>query len=261
VKGSQVRVLSVTLAVRAIVELFRAVKRVGKWYRKNLSLHNPTLLEGSPTDLRLDWSGIYAYGCRAYVLDKEREAGRGRRFFKTNPRAHVGYLAGYRAANICRVWVPELDRVITTRNVAFDEEVFYDTDHQKTDQKLQIPEEEIDYLVITMAETRDAGSTLGSLVSRDPEFDNLPSEQDSALEGSQTEQQKSHARLEGPVPGDEALSQNSGVGAPADGATTSGAGKRNLPRTHGLMTPEKSKSPEPGQLGEGYSAAHDAALY
>jgi hypothetical protein len=231
-----------------------------KWYRKNLSVHNPTLLEGSPTDLRPDWSGIYAYGCRAYVLDKEREAGRRRKFFKTHPRAHVGYLVGYRAANIYRIWVPQLERVITTRNVAFDEEIFYDPDQQKPDQKLQISEEDIDYLVITMVETRDAGSNLGSLVSRDPEFDNLPSEQDSALAEGQTEQQQSHARLEAPVPDDEALSQSSGVEASADGATASGAGKTSPPRTHGLMTPEKSKSPEPGQLGEGYSAAHDAAL-
>jgi len=230
-----------------------------QWFRKDLSIHNPSLLEGTLTDLRPDWSGIYAYGCRAYALEKEREANQKRLFYKTHPRAHIGYLVGYRASNIYRVWVPELQRVITTRNVAFDEDVFYDPDLQKPDQQLRISEEDVDTIVITMGNTRDAGSTLGNLVSRDPEFDE-PTEQDAAPVGDQTEQtQRSNVRLGTPVPDDKALSQNLGVGAPEDRATVSGAGKRSPSRTHGLLTPEKSKSPEPGQPGEGHSAAQDAA--
>jgi hypothetical protein len=45
--------------------------------------------------------------------------------FKTTPRAHIGYLVGYVVSNIYRIWVPELKRVIITRNVVFDETIFY----------------------------------------------------------------------------------------------------------------------------------------
>ncbi|KAF1922254.1 uncharacterized protein M421DRAFT_413425 [Didymella exigua CBS 183.55] len=51
-------------------------------------------------DLRPDWSGIYAYSCRAYPLNRERAAGRNRRGFKVTPRGHIGYLVGYKASNI-----------------------------------------------------------------------------------------------------------------------------------------------------------------
>lgn len=41
------------------------------------------------------------------------------------PRGYIGYLVGYRASNIYRIWVPQLNQVITTRNVTFNEELFY----------------------------------------------------------------------------------------------------------------------------------------
>ncbi|KAG5916379.1 hypothetical protein E4U61_003670 [Claviceps capensis] len=40
--------------------------------------------------------------------------------------AHNGYLVGYAASNFYRIWVPSLGRVVTTRNVTFDENIFYD---------------------------------------------------------------------------------------------------------------------------------------
>jgi len=65
------------------------------------------------------------YGARAYPLIKEREAGKNRRAFKVLPRGHIGYLVGYSASNIYRIWVPRLDQVIVTRNVTFDESTLY----------------------------------------------------------------------------------------------------------------------------------------
>lgn len=73
-----------------------------------------------------DWSGIYVYGCRAYPLQREREANTNRRFYKTHPRGHIGYLVGYQASNIYRIWIPVLEKVISTRNVTFNEHTFYD---------------------------------------------------------------------------------------------------------------------------------------
>jgi len=76
--------------------------------------------------LKPSWSGIHAYGSRAYPLNTEIKAGHGKRHFKVNPRAHIGYLVGYRASNLYRIWVPALEEVITTRDVRFDETTFFD---------------------------------------------------------------------------------------------------------------------------------------
>jgi hypothetical protein len=45
---------------------------------------------------------------------------------KLDPRADVGYLMGYNSTNIYRVWIPHQRRVISTRNVIFDESKFFD---------------------------------------------------------------------------------------------------------------------------------------
>jgi uncharacterized membrane protein YcgQ (UPF0703/DUF1980 family) len=39
--------------------------------------------------------------------------------------AQVGYLVGYNSTNIYRIWVPQLKRVIATRDVTFDEKKVY----------------------------------------------------------------------------------------------------------------------------------------
>lgn len=93
-----------------------------QWFWTNA----PLLIREHMADLSPDWSGIYAYGCRAYPLDKDREANKHRRGFKTSPRGHIGYLVGYKARNLYRIWVPRLEKVILTRNVRFNEHVFYE---------------------------------------------------------------------------------------------------------------------------------------
>jgi hypothetical protein len=65
------------------------------------------------------------YGARVYPIVKDREANRSRRVFKVQSRGHIGYLVGYCASNIYRIWVPVLDKVIVTRNVVFDENILY----------------------------------------------------------------------------------------------------------------------------------------
>ncbi len=76
------------------------------WFRQYFRWYDPELVTRITVDLRPDWNGIYVYGARAYLLMKEREAGQGRRAFKTTPRGHIGYLVGYYASNIYRIWVP-----------------------------------------------------------------------------------------------------------------------------------------------------------
>lgn len=96
-----------------------------QWFQQYFRWYQPETIRHRTADLRPDWSGIYAYGCRSYPLEVDRAAGKNRRGYKVNPRAHIGYLVGYRASNIYLIWVPILDQVIITRNVTFDESKFY----------------------------------------------------------------------------------------------------------------------------------------
>jgi hypothetical protein len=66
-------------------------------------------------------SHLRAYGCKAYALNKNRA-----RLDKLDPRAFVGYLVGYESTNIYRIWIPSKNRVLTTRDVTFDETARYD---------------------------------------------------------------------------------------------------------------------------------------
>jgi hypothetical protein len=45
---------------------------------------------------------------------------------KLDPRAHIGYLVGYDSTNIYRVWIPEKGKVISTRDVIFDESTVFE---------------------------------------------------------------------------------------------------------------------------------------
>jgi hypothetical protein len=44
---------------------------------------------------------------------------------KMEPRAEIGYLVGYKASNIWRVWFPRRGAVRLVRDVVFDETVFF----------------------------------------------------------------------------------------------------------------------------------------
>src|SRR2546423_2508393 len=63
---------------------------------------------------------LRVYGCRAYPLRHKIPRTR-----KLEPRAHIGYLVGYDSTNIFRIWIPSEERVVSTRDVTFQETVFY----------------------------------------------------------------------------------------------------------------------------------------
>jgi len=60
-------------------------------------------------------------GCRAYVLNRGLK-----RAQKLESRALIGHLVGYDSTNIYRIWLPQRDEVIRTRDVVFDTERFYE---------------------------------------------------------------------------------------------------------------------------------------
>src|SRR5437667_4026402 len=44
---------------------------------------------------------------------------------KLNPRAEIGYLVRYDSTNIYRIWIPHTGKVISTRDVIFNETKFF----------------------------------------------------------------------------------------------------------------------------------------
>jgi hypothetical protein len=69
-----------------------------------------------------DLSHLKVFGCRAYPVIPSAKIPKTRKLL---PRAHIGYLVGYESTNIFRIWVPSEMKVIKTRDVTFNEELFY----------------------------------------------------------------------------------------------------------------------------------------
>jgi hypothetical protein len=67
-------------------------------------------------DLRPNLSNLRLYGCKAYVRIQNIP-----RLDKMAPRAEIGYLVGYVASNIWKIWFPHLGTVREVRDVVFDE--------------------------------------------------------------------------------------------------------------------------------------------
>jgi len=72
----------------------------------------------------IDWMPnavhLFRFGCKAYAHNLTRD-----RLDKLEPKAHIGWLVGWESSNIWRVWIPDLNSVISTQDVRFDESVTY----------------------------------------------------------------------------------------------------------------------------------------
>lgn len=68
-------------------------------------------------------ANLRVYGCRAYVRYPDSAIPRTQ---KLAPRAWIGYLVGYVASNIWRIWNPRTRRITDERDVIFDEARLYD---------------------------------------------------------------------------------------------------------------------------------------
>ena len=99
-------------------------------------------------------SHLRAFGCKAYTLIKSRgDLDYLGRLQKLAPRAHIRYLIGYESTSIYRVWIPYKKKVISTRDVIFNEKEFFDgkpirvsqelaSSLDETIEKITIPEKE-----------------------------------------------------------------------------------------------------------------------
>jgi hypothetical protein len=60
------------------------------------------------------------YGCKAYALTAAAQL-KQKRLKRFDPKAWIGYLVGYDSSNVYRIWNPALNKVVSTRDVIFDE--------------------------------------------------------------------------------------------------------------------------------------------
>jgi hypothetical protein len=64
---------------------------------------------------------LKAYGSKAFAMTDDTHRGKSR-LQRLDPKAWIGYLVGYQSTNIYRVWIPTIGKVISTRDVIFDEQ-------------------------------------------------------------------------------------------------------------------------------------------
>ncbi len=70
---------------------------------------------------------LRAFGCKAYVLIKLKGDPQYRQKSRNlDAEAHIGFLVGYESTNIYRIWVPNKKRVVSVRDVIFNEDEVWD---------------------------------------------------------------------------------------------------------------------------------------
>ena len=102
------------------------------------------------TGIRPDLSRLHVIGSRGFVLNKHLPRGD-----KLEDRTFEGFLIGYDASNIFRVWLPNTNRVIRVRDVDFIDELYKDKPSMLPTsphiiEAVHVPEEEheIDTIVV-----------------------------------------------------------------------------------------------------------------
>jgi len=68
---------------------------------------------------------LKTYGCKSFAMSDDTHRGKSC-LQRLDPKAWVGYLVGYRSSNIYRIWIPSMAKVISTRDVVFDEHSVFD---------------------------------------------------------------------------------------------------------------------------------------
>jgi hypothetical protein len=116
-------------AVNASVYLHNRTPRAQNHWATPYTLFHTYVAErdGIEGHVTPETAHLKAYGCVAYAASTSyTKTPRANRLRKLDPRSDVGYLVGYDSTNIYRVWIPHTGRVISTRDVIFDESKFFD---------------------------------------------------------------------------------------------------------------------------------------
>jgi hypothetical protein len=129
---------------------------------------------------------LRAYGCKAYAMTSSAQK-KEQRLQRFNPKAWIGFLIGYSSSNIYRIWVPSLNRIISTRDVIFNENECFNGDIQSLkDDLLHTSTEEFAELVKKTA-LPEVQEDIPEVMEDDAEFI-VPSSLDMALGGTQQEE-------------------------------------------------------------------------
>jgi hypothetical protein len=90
---------------------------------------------------------LRVYGCKAFAMTQDALKGNNKKQ-RLNPKAWVGFLVGYRSTNIYRIWNPQTGRVVSTRDVIFNEDEQFNGDiNQLKDDLLHIGKDELTNLL------------------------------------------------------------------------------------------------------------------
>ena len=136
---------------------------------------------------------LKAYGCKCYALIKSKgdpQYPNKRR--KLDAKAHIGFLVGYESTNIYRVWIPHKKKVISVRDIIFDEDEYWDgkriqyssNDIKELDDAIEVIEvpqsEEMEDL--QLGEDLEIDSTLSITPQAQHEAENLENEDEKQAE-------------------------------------------------------------------------------
>jgi len=140
------------------------------------------------------------FGCRAYALRTQIPRGD-----KLTPRALIGYLVGYDASNIYRIWLPKArskahqGKVIRTRDVTFKEDLFYKPDN---DSDPLLPREQLTNIIRTihMPPLQDLEDSSEEEYEQEGETSIAPSNQATQPAESNSKPHEPHGTTSGPLP-------------------------------------------------------------
>ena len=113
---------------------------------------------------------------------------------RLDPRAHIGYLVGYHASNIWKIWIPSLDKIILSRDVEFDETKHYSESYEA------MPTQDKVQRIIQVIEIPDPTSTTRRVRDHDiPEIYPDITEENPTLQ-SQDQNENQHQEAQDPSP-------------------------------------------------------------
>ena len=94
-----------------------------------------------------------------------------RKLQKLDPKSHVGFLVGYELTNIYRIWVPHKKKVVSVRDVIFNEQEVWDGKLiQRTPDEIKEMDKTIEVIKIPESEVMEIEDIqLGEDVDVDPE--------------------------------------------------------------------------------------------
>lgn len=90
-----------------------------------------------------DRTHLRVYGCKAYAMTTDAMK-KDNRLERLNPKAWIGYLIGYASSNIYRIWNPHTNRIVSTRDVNFDEEEVYSGDPEEVKKDKRVALEQLE---------------------------------------------------------------------------------------------------------------------